>query len=112
MKTILGLTLVLGCVAGITGCAGEQAKAFDVAKIQVNGIQCDMCVETIEKAVGSLDGVQKVKVDLDAKAATIEYMPTKLTQSRIEDVIAGIGYDANGTKRNETAYKSLPACCQ
>jgi len=112
MKPVLVFALVLGFVSGIAGCAGEQAKAFEVTTIQMNGIQCTMCVETIEKAVGNLDGVQKVNVDLDAKTTTVEYLPTKLTLAQIEDVIAGIGYDANQTRRNEGAYKSLPACCQ
>lgn len=112
MKPILAFVFVGAFVAGLTGCAQEQAKDRETATIQVKGVQCNMCVAKIEEAVGNLDGVQSVIVDLDEKLATVEYIPAKLNQSLIEAAIAGIGYDANNTKRNEEAYEQLPRCCQ
>lgn len=112
MKTILVLTLGLATVFTIIGCAGEQAKATETTNISVKGAQCNTCVATIEKAVGKLDGVQSVSVDLDEKLATVEYVASKLDVSRIEKAIADAGYDANDTRKNEEAYQELPACCQ
>lgn len=112
MKTTLALTLALGLTAGITGCAQEQAKATETVTINVKGVQCNMCVGNIEKGLGKLDGIASVKVDLDRKVATVEYVSTKLNQSQIEAAIADIGYDANEVKRNEEAYEKLPKCCQ
>jgi mercuric ion binding protein len=112
MKPILALALILGLVAGITGCAQEQAKANETVTIHVKGVQCTMCVANIEKGLAKLDGIASVSVDLDEKLATVEYVPAKLNQSQIEDAIADIGYDANETKRNEEAYEMLPACCR
>jgi mercuric ion binding protein len=102
----------LGLMAGIAGCLQHKAEAIETAKIQVKTIQCDMCVATIEKAVSKLDGVKEILVDLDAKVASVEFFPARVQLSQIETAIAGAGYDANQTKRNDEAYARLPACCQ
>lgn len=112
MKSILALIPVLCIAFAIAGCVQEQTKATETAIVHVNGIQCNMCVEKIEKAVGKLDGVQSVSVNLDEKQATVQYVPAKLNVAQIESGIAYAGYDANDTRRNEEAYQKLPACCQ
>ena len=55
-------------------------------------ISCEHCQHAIEGAVGKMDGVQTVKVDIPTKSVHIEYDPQKLTLVRIEEVMDDVGY--------------------
>ncbi len=39
--------------------------------IKIDGMHCDHCVKSVTKALESIDGVSKVKVDLETKEAII-----------------------------------------
>jgi copper ion binding protein len=83
-----------------------------VAMISLPTMQCNTCVETIQKAVEKVEGVQAVNVDLKKKMAHVDFDPTKTSREKIEKAIAAAGYDANETKRDEKAHAALPACCR
>ena len=57
------------------------------ARLRIEGMTCKMCPATIEKALGSLEGVQRAVVVLDAKTAEVEYDPAKVT---VEDMIKAV----------------------
>lgn len=44
--------------------------------LQVEGMSCQHCVKAVTKAVGALEGVSDVAVDLNAKTVTVEYTTT------------------------------------
>jgi len=60
--------------------------------IHVDGMSCEHCVKAITKAVGVLEGVSGVAVDLSAKTVTVEHDPA-LTLEKIEAEIEDQGYD-------------------
>jgi copper chaperone len=41
--------------------------------LNVDGITCEHCVDTIKKAVGILDGVYSVDVDVEKKQVDVEF---------------------------------------
>ncbi len=55
-------------------------------------ISCEHCQHAIEGAVGKLEGVSNVKVDIPSKTVHIEYNPQKVTLARIEEVLDDTGY--------------------
>ena len=55
-------------------------------------ISCEHCQRAIEGAVGQLDGVSKVNVDIPTKTVHIDYDPQKVTLARIEEVLEDTGY--------------------
>jgi len=55
-------------------------------------ISCEHCQHAIEGAVGQLEGVSKVKVDIRAKAVHIDYDPQQVTLAKIEEVLDETGY--------------------
>lgn len=61
----------------------------------VPDISCGHCKMTIEKAVGVLDGVQSVAVDVPTKGVAIVYDPDQVTPDRLEEVLAEEGYPVN-----------------
>ncbi len=60
--------------------------------IPIEGMTCASCVARIEKAVGKLDGVEKVSVNLATEKADIRYDPARIRLSAIKKSITDIGY--------------------
>lgn len=55
-------------------------------------ISCEHCQHAIEGAVGEMDGVQTVKVDIPTKSVHVEYDPQKVTVAKIEEIMDDVGY--------------------
>jgi copper chaperone len=64
-----------------------------ITSLTVLGMSCSHCEASVKKAVGSLDGVDTVNVDLDAKKVTVEFDPDKVKIKQIEAAIEDQGYD-------------------
>uniref|UniRef100_A0A3B4AS03 P-type Cu(+) transporter n=1 Tax=Periophthalmus magnuspinnatus TaxID=409849 RepID=A0A3B4AS03_9GOBI len=71
--------------------AGAEATLL---KLCIEGMTCHSCTTTIEGKIGKLKGVQKVKVALDAKEATIVYLPYLITIQTILEQISRAGFKA------------------
>ena len=67
---------------------------FKEITLDVIGMGCQNCVETITNALNNTDGVQKVNVSLDDEEAEIEYNAKKLDVDELINVIQASGYDA------------------
>ena len=59
----------------------------------VEGMSCNHCVESIKKAVGVLNGVEKVDIDLEAKKVIVEFVPEKVSLDTIKGTIEDQGFD-------------------
>jgi len=59
--------------------------------LQVSGMSCQHCVNSIEKAVKEIGGT--AKVDLKSNSVTVEYDENKLSLEAIKEVIEEQGYD-------------------
>jgi len=61
--------------------------------INVEGMSCAHCANAVTKAVGSLEGVSNVQVNLEEKTATVEYDSDKISLEDIKAVLEEEGYD-------------------
>lgn len=61
--------------------------------LNVEGMSCSHCENAIKKAVGALDGVSTVTVDLKGKTVTVEYDGSKVSLDRIKTEIEDQGYE-------------------
>ena len=55
-------------------------------------ISCEHCQHAIEGAVGTLEGVSQVKVDIPTKAVHINFDPEIVTLAKIGEVLGDTGY--------------------
>ncbi len=88
---VLSLDAVAAAVAG----AGYGIAAGETAKhvtIPVGGMTCASCVAHVEKAVGKLDGVAGVTVNLATEKADVRYDPARVRLSAIKKAITDAGY--------------------
>ena len=75
--------------------AGYGLKRRETAKhvvIPVQGMTCASCAAHIEKAVGKLEGVARVTVNLATERADVTYDPARVRLSGIKRAISDAGY--------------------
>ncbi len=60
----------------------------------VEGMSCGHCEKAVKEAVGELEGVEKVQVDLTSKKVEVE--GKKLEDNIIKQAIEEAGYDVVG----------------
>lgn len=71
---------------------------------------CVMCKNRIEKALDQ-PGIKRAVWDVKSKNLEVVYNTSKISLSKINDVIAAAGHDTETTKAKEDTYASLPFCC-
>lgn len=69
--------------------AGKQTTVFSIEKMT-----CAACPITVKKAMERVDGVKSVKVDFDAKTATVVFDPSTATPDQIGKASTNSGYPA------------------
>jgi len=101
---LLATFLIVGCI---------KKEKTEIAVIKVPSVKCDMCEETIKKAIfTNLEGIKDVSFNMEEKIVNIEYIPKQTNVETIELTIAKAGYDANDKKRDATAFENLQDCCK
>ncbi|MDI2588719.1 copper chaperone CopZ [Psychrobacillus sp. NEAU-3TGS] len=63
--------------------------------LNVQGMSCGHCVNAVESNVGKLDGVELVKVHLDAGKVDVSFDNEKVTVAKIKETIDDQGYDVD-----------------
>lgn len=62
--------------------------------INIEGMTCNSCVQSIEKNIGELDGVNSISVSLTNKKADISYYPEKVSVEQLREAIDDMGFEA------------------
>jgi len=63
--------------------------AFDV-----KGMSCEHCRRAVEKALASLESVDRVEVDLQPGRVRVEYEEGRLSQEDLKRAVREAGYEA------------------
>ena len=74
---------------------------FDTTRIAIEGMTCDKCVETIERAFRGKDGLRDVKVDRASSTVTVTFDRRKLDVPALHDLLLEHGYRARRTADDE-----------
>ncbi len=73
--------------------------------LNVQGMSCGHCVNSIEGNVGKLNGVDSVKVHLSEGKVDVTFDSTILSLNEITEVIEEQGYEVeNGTAQGESCH--------
>ncbi len=70
----------------------ERIDIMESTTLIAPDISCEHCQHAIEGAVGKLEGVSQVRVDIPTKAVHIDYDPEIVTLAKIEEVLDDTGY--------------------
>jgi copper chaperone len=61
--------------------------------LNVQGMSCGHCVKAVEGSVGKLEGVNSVKVDLQANKVDVEYDKNQVSIEKIKETVDDQGYE-------------------
>ena len=78
-------------VAAVQGVGYGVATAR--AEFPIRGMTCANCVNTIERNLRKAPGVLAANVNLATERATVEYIPTEITQADMRRLITDLGYE-------------------
>jgi mercuric ion binding protein len=110
MKTKLILTLFFAVLTTTMFAQAPSASSEVVtANFKVYG-NCGMCKERIEKAL-DYKGVKQAKWSPSTKNLEVVYVPTKITEKKIRELVSAAGHDTDSTKAKDVVYAKLPFCC-
>jgi copper chaperone len=65
----------------------------NTTKVTAPDIVCGGCASAIKKALGSVEGVREVNVDVESKAVTIEHSP-EVSRTEIIETLDRAGFPA------------------
>ena len=61
--------------------------------INVTGMSCDHCVQTITKALTEVNGVASVQVDLEKKVVAVDFEENQTDLKTISNKITEVGFE-------------------
>ena len=70
---------------------GYQAR-LEKATIPVQGMTCASCVQKVENALNSVDGVVSASVNFATEQATVEYLSPQVSIADLDRAITDAGY--------------------
>lgn len=77
--------------------SNKEVKKIEMKTIYIDGMQCNHCKMTVEKALGAINGIKKVEVNLENKNAIIE-LEKDVNDSEIKEVIENAGFTVKEIK--------------
>ena len=62
--------------------------------IRVDGMKCEKCTASVEKALKATQGVEKVEISADRKTVVVDYNDEQVNETKLREVINGTGFKA------------------
>lgn len=81
--------------------ARAEEDFFDTTRIAIEGMTCDKCVETIERAFRGKDSIRDVRVDRLTSTASVTFDRRKVNVPALHDLLLEHGYRARRTADDE-----------
>src|SRR5689334_25299016 len=109
MKTRIIYIITFICIAFASFAQKQTSAKVVTADIKVYG-NCGMCKARIEAALDT-KGVKQAKWDPTTKNLNVVYVPSKITEQQICDIVAAAGHDTDKSKAKDEVYAKLPFRC-
>src|SRR3990172_3525507 len=87
--------------------AGSLERAEKI-QLKIGGMACSFCVASITKALGRMDGVRNVNVNLAHEETLIEFNPQVVTAGALQETLRELGYTIRDTNKVK-AYEEQEA---
>ena len=89
------LLLLIGQILAKRWFRSSHTVGDDAIELSINGLHCQSCVSRIETAVGQLEEVDSVRVDLNQNTASIN---GRASIDLLRSVIEGLGFEVTNSK--------------
>jgi len=78
-------------------------QAIQIINLDIQGMTCAGCVNSLEKALGNVDGVDLAEVNFALNRAAVHYNPEIANPSVLESAVEEVGFEAQRSKDTEDA---------
>jgi len=99
MRTLIfffGFFLLVSCGQGnkqqSNGESATEQVVLTEVTLHIGGMHCDMCVASIEKGVGAVEGVDFVKAQLNDSTAVVRFSESETNLAEIKTAVEKRGY--------------------
>ena len=73
----------------------EERMSSIQTKLTAEGITCDGCANSIKNALGRLEGVGNVEVDVPSKTITVEHDDSRVSRETVVEALEKAGFEAS-----------------
>lgn len=73
----------------------ETVMILKKATLQLEGMSCASCAQTVEKALNRAEGVHQAQVNFAAEKAYVEFDSSTIDEEKLAEIVRGTGYDVN-----------------
>lgn len=94
------VTAAIPLTASVAQPSSNTAAASRTAIFTVENMTCALCPVTVKKAMEGVKGVKSVRIDFDAKTATVVFDPSTATITAIAAASTNAGYPASVKNRS------------
>ncbi|MDH3286646.1 MAG: cation-translocating P-type ATPase [Betaproteobacteria bacterium] len=77
----------------------ETLERAEKIQLKIGGMACSFCVTSITKALGRMDGVRNVNVNIAHEEALIEFNPDAVTAAALRETLRDLGYTIRGSNK-------------
>lgn len=97
MRSRQTISVIIFMLALVVGTIPVSAATRTVT-IRVEGMTCEGCARSVERALRETEGVLEARVSFEKGEAWIKYDDQKVTVARLREVINSTGFKAVGEK--------------
>jgi len=105
MKNLILMAFLAIGISGFSQSTKPITTSFKV------GGTCEMCKKRIERAV-DVKGVKYANYDLKTHTLEITYVPSKISEEKIHELINAAGHDTEKSKASDEVYDQIHECCK
>ena len=73
----------------------------EVINLDIQGMSCASCVNAVEKALGSVEGVELAEVNFALNRAAVHYNPEIANPAKFESAVEAEGFEAHRLKDSD-----------
>ncbi len=81
---------------------GDKQEDMGETTLEVTGMTCASCAETVEKAISKVEGVKSVTVNINTEKAKVVYDSELVSKSDLIETIEEVGYGVTSEDERET----------
>ena len=79
-----------------------RTNGVEKLQLKIGGMSCSFCVASITKALGRMNGVHQVNVNLAHEETLVAYEPSKVAPAQLKQTLLDLGYTVRDAKKVRT----------
>lgn len=70
-----------------------KGSCMETVILNVKGMTCMGCAQSVKKALQPMDGVKRVDISLEKAEVAVDYDPEQVQPAQLKSAIEGAGYE-------------------